>query len=134
EEIRRAVADAGLWAGVRSASKAERVLVPVGRLLGVPDPQLDVIPAVQWHEIVVLRHGQTLLGSARGRRGAATSRLGVFIAVVTSTHFCFEAARKDVLLSTTAWLRSMAVLRSPVRGTGDAPKSRLLQGAAPHVS
>src|SRR5262249_45503175 len=65
EDVRCAIADAGLGAGVCRSSKAERVLVPVGGLLRVPDPQLDVIPAVQWHEIVVLTHGQTLREFAR---------------------------------------------------------------------
>src|SRR5829696_1651689 len=64
EHVRRAVADTGLRAGVRDAVEAERMLIPEGRLLGVPHPELDVIPAVERHEVGVC-HGEILLG----RRG-----------------------------------------------------------------
>jgi hypothetical protein len=52
EDVARAVADAGLGARVRGAPEPERVLVVVRRLLRVPYPQLDVIPAVERHEVV----------------------------------------------------------------------------------
>ena len=43
-----------IFIGNMTPGKAERVLVPVGGLLGVSDPELDVIPAVERH--VVRRH------------------------------------------------------------------------------
>ena len=55
EHVAHAVANAGLRACVRRAAEAERMLVVVGGLLGVPDPELDVIPTVERHE--VLCHG-----------------------------------------------------------------------------
>ena len=45
EHVARAIAHARLGAGVRGAAKAERVLVVERRLLRVPHPQLDVVPA-----------------------------------------------------------------------------------------
>ena len=53
EHIGGAVADARLGAGVRDPLEAEGVLVPVGRLLGVADPQLEVVPALQGHEVAL---------------------------------------------------------------------------------
>ena len=38
--------------GVRGAREAERVLVEVRGLLRVADPELDVVPAEQRHEVV----------------------------------------------------------------------------------
>src|SRR5205823_9088386 len=52
EHVRGAVADTRLRAGVGGRREAERVLVEEGRLLGVSDPELDVIPAVKRHEVV----------------------------------------------------------------------------------
>jgi hypothetical protein len=52
EDVRGAVAHARLRPGVGGAREAERVLVEVGRLLGVADPELDVVPAEQRHEVV----------------------------------------------------------------------------------
>ena len=52
EHVARAVAHAGLGARVRGAAEAERVLVVVRGLLRVADPELDVVPAVERHEVV----------------------------------------------------------------------------------
>ena len=68
QHIRRAIANARLGAGVRDPLEAERVLVPVGRLLGVADPKLEVIPPLEWHEIA-LYHGRDVT-AARKRAGA----------------------------------------------------------------
>ena len=51
EDVARAIAHTGLRPRVRGAPEAERVLVVVRRLLRVPDPQLDVVPPVEGHEI-----------------------------------------------------------------------------------
>ena len=59
EQVRRPIPDTRLGTCVRNPLEAERVLVPVGRLLGVADPQLEVIPPVEGHE-VALRHGADL--------------------------------------------------------------------------
>ena len=60
EHVGRTVANARLRPRVGHRREAERVLVEVRRLLGVADPELDVIPALDRHEIVV-RHGSILL-------------------------------------------------------------------------
>ncbi len=52
EHVGRAVADAGLRPRVRRARESHRVLVEVRGLLGVPDPELEVVPAEHGHEIV----------------------------------------------------------------------------------
>jgi hypothetical protein len=52
EDVRCPVADARLRPGVRNRLEAERLLVEVGALLRVPDPQLDVIPALEGHEVL----------------------------------------------------------------------------------
>jgi hypothetical protein len=59
EDVRGAVADAGLRACVGDPVEAERLLVPVRRLLGVPDPELEVVPALERHEIGA-GHGRDL--------------------------------------------------------------------------
>ena len=51
EDVGGAVAHSRLRARVRGAREAHRVLVEVGGLLCVPDPELDVIPAVERHEV-----------------------------------------------------------------------------------
>ena len=51
EDVARAVAHARLGACVRRAAEAERVLVVVRGLLRVPDPELDVVPPVEGHEV-----------------------------------------------------------------------------------
>ena len=51
DHVGRAVADAGLGPRVRGQVEAERVLVEVGGLLGVADPELEVIPALDRHEV-----------------------------------------------------------------------------------
>ena len=51
EHVRGAVAHARLRPCVRGAREAERVLVEVGRLLRVADPELDVVPAAERHEV-----------------------------------------------------------------------------------
>ena len=51
DHVRRAVAHAGLGAGVGGQLEAERVLVEVGGLLGVADPELEVVPALDRHEV-----------------------------------------------------------------------------------
>ena len=56
EHVRRAVADARLRPRVGRAREAVGALVEVRRLLRVPDPDLEVIPAVDRHE-VVFAHG-----------------------------------------------------------------------------
>src|SRR5581483_8890382 len=52
EDVARAVAHSRLGARVRGAAEAERVLVVVRGLLRVSDPELDVIPTVEGHEVV----------------------------------------------------------------------------------
>jgi hypothetical protein len=52
EHVARAVAHAGLESGVGDLAEAERVDVEVGRLQGVADVQLDMVDAVQRHEVV----------------------------------------------------------------------------------
>jgi len=63
ENVARAIPYARLWACVRRAAEAECVLVVIGGLLGVPDPELDVIPSVDGHE--VFGHGGSLTGRSR---------------------------------------------------------------------
>ena len=72
EHVRRAVADARLGPGVGRTREAERVLVEVRRLLRVADPELEVVPAVDRHE-VVFAHGSDLTPPAQetGRRRRA---------------------------------------------------------------
>ena len=53
EHVGRPIPDARLGAGVRDPFEAERVLVPVRRLLGVADPQLEVVPPVEGHEVAL---------------------------------------------------------------------------------
>jgi hypothetical protein len=53
EHIGGPVPDACLGTRVGRTGEAEGVLVEVGRLLGVADPQLDVIPTVERHEVGV---------------------------------------------------------------------------------
>ncbi|MDF2754385.1 MAG: hypothetical protein K0S82_2768 [Gaiellaceae bacterium] len=69
EHVGRTVADARLGARVRGAGEPERLLVVVGRLLGVADPELDVVPALQRHEV---RHVSDLSPSSRKAHGIAT--------------------------------------------------------------
>ena len=52
EHVRRAVANAGLGARIGGPREPERVLVEVRGLLGVPDPELEVIPALERHEVL----------------------------------------------------------------------------------
>ena len=95
EHVARAIANARLGACVRRPPEAERVLVVVGGLLRVPHPQLDVVPAVQRHEVVShvtsesipavagvpaaastprpVKFGQSPGGSGTGRRERSTS-------------------------------------------------------------
>ena len=65
EHVGRPVADAGLRPRVGVPVEAEGVLVVVGALLGVPDPELDVVPALERHR-VGRGHGWIVLG--RGLR------------------------------------------------------------------
>src|SRR5512133_782750 len=51
EHVGGAVTDAGLRPCVGGAREGEGVLVEVRRLLGIADPQLDVIPPVERHEV-----------------------------------------------------------------------------------
>ncbi len=53
EHVGGPIPDTRLGAGVRDPLEAEGVLVPVGRLLGVADPQLEVVPPVQGHEVAL---------------------------------------------------------------------------------
>ena len=55
EHVARAVADPRLRACVRRAAEPECVLVVEGGLLGVPHPELDVVPPVERHEVVAHR-------------------------------------------------------------------------------
>jgi hypothetical protein len=52
EHVRGAIADTGLRAGVRNPVEPERALVEVCGLLRVADPELDVIPALDRHEVL----------------------------------------------------------------------------------
>ena len=51
EHVGGAVADSRLGAGVRRPREAHRLLVEVRSLLCVADPELDVVPAEQRHEV-----------------------------------------------------------------------------------
>ena len=51
EDVRGAVAHSRLRPRVRRAREAHRVLVEVGGLLRVPDPELEVVPGVERHEV-----------------------------------------------------------------------------------
>src|SRR4029450_9248267 len=51
EDVRGAVAHAGLRPRVRRARESERALVEVCRLLRVADPQLDALPPSPPHEV-----------------------------------------------------------------------------------
>ena len=75
EHVARAVADAGLGPRVRGAAEPERLLVVVGSLLRVPDPQLDVIPPVERHEVFghALDSTAAVAGVAAAASTAATS-------------------------------------------------------------
>src|SRR5262245_6881674 len=72
EDVGRPIAHARLGSRVRVARKAEGVLEVVRGLLRVPDPELDVVPALERHRI--LRHAAILAptgspaSSAAGRR------------------------------------------------------------------
>src|SRR6476646_227132 len=71
DNVGGAVADARLRSRIGRAREPERVLVEVRRLLGVPDPKLDVIPTLKRHE-VGRAHVPTLTRSRAGswlRRG-----------------------------------------------------------------
>ena len=59
EHVGGAVAHARLGSGVGDPLEAECVLVPVGGLLRVSDPELDVIPTVERH--VVGRHVASIM-------------------------------------------------------------------------
>ena len=72
EHVARAVAHAGLRPRVRGAVEAERVLVVERRLLRVADPQLDVIPAVERHEVFSHQRG-FYCGRAAGAAAAASA-------------------------------------------------------------
>ena len=65
EHVRGSVAYPGLRACVGSAGESQCLLVEVRGLLGVADPQLDVVPPVEWHEIRLYRNWSF---SAFGRR------------------------------------------------------------------
>ena len=52
EDVRGAVAQPGLEAGVGHLPEAEGARVEVGGLLGVADPELDVVDAVERHEVM----------------------------------------------------------------------------------
>ncbi len=56
QQIGGPVADTCLGSGVGRLRKAERSLVVVGGLLRVADVQLEVVPAVDRHEVGVLPH------------------------------------------------------------------------------
>src|SRR6185369_159316 len=81
EDIRDAIADAGLQARVGDRGEAPQRPVVVGRLLGVPDPELDVVDAVQGQEVlrllvgVLVEVGAGLIGGALGD-GVAGNRVG----------------------------------------------------------
>jgi hypothetical protein len=53
EHVGGPIPHTGLGAGVRNPFEAEGVLVPVGRLLGVADPQFEVVPPVEGHEVAL---------------------------------------------------------------------------------
>ena len=71
QDVARPVAHACLRAGVGGASETECLLVVEGRLLGVPDPELDVIPAVERHE--VLAHERESTAVVAGVAAAAST-------------------------------------------------------------
>jgi hypothetical protein len=64
EDVRDAVARAGLEAGVGDLAEAEGVDVVVGRLERVADVQLDVVDPVQRHEVLL---GAAVDGGGGGR-------------------------------------------------------------------
>src|SRR6185437_504935 len=67
------VADTGLRAGIGGAREAHTVLVEVRRLLRVADPELDVVPAEQRHEVF----GHRTDSSAAYSRPAGTGSCAV---------------------------------------------------------
>ena len=71
QDVARPVADACLRPGVGGASEPECLLVVEGCLLGVPDPELDVIPAVERHE--VLAHERESTAVVAGVAAAAST-------------------------------------------------------------
>ncbi len=68
ERVGGAVAHARLRAGIRRQGEPERMLVEVRGLLGVPDPELDVVPAVERHEVQVRRNVLRRFHVSRGAR------------------------------------------------------------------
>ena len=68
ENVGGAVADAGLRPRIRDGCEAVGVLVEVGSLLRVSDPEFEVVPALEGHE--VLTHVEMLFDGRR-RRGPA---------------------------------------------------------------
>ena len=70
EHVGRAVADACLGSRVARAREAECVLIEVRRLLRVPDPDLEVIPAVDRHEVVVAHEPDSSATAKRPERRA----------------------------------------------------------------
>src|SRR5205085_9639369 len=70
EHVRGPVADARLRARVGRRREAEPALVEVRRLLRVPDPELDVIPAGKRHE-VGRAHGLMLKRSPAARASSS---------------------------------------------------------------
>jgi hypothetical protein len=76
EDVARAVADTRLGPGIRRLPEAERVLVVVRGLLRVAHVELDVVPAVERHE--VRRHGADLTPPAEpeARRACGARRGG----------------------------------------------------------
>ena len=71
EHVARAIPHACLRPRVRGAVEAERVLVVERRLLRVAHPQLDVIPAVEGHE--VFSHQRDSTAVAAGAAAAASA-------------------------------------------------------------
>src|SRR5206468_3854040 len=63
QDVRGAVADARLRAGVRHAVEAEGALVEVGGLLRIAHPELEVVPALDRHE-VLSAHDRILTGGS----------------------------------------------------------------------
>ena len=74
EHVRGAVADARLGPGIGRAREAVGVLVEVRRLLRVPDPDLEVVPAVDRHEVVFAHEADSMVACGRGRPAARRRR------------------------------------------------------------
>ena len=84
EHVRGAVADAGHEAGVGDLLEAERVDVEVRGLKGVADVELDVVDAVQRHEVVAALGFRGDDGLGAHGRSSLWLKFGCFMVALSS--------------------------------------------------